>query len=282
MTPVVRWSHFKTRLTPLNVENLHSIHLMIPLYNMHYIFGQRYSVYDFIERLKPKNLKVTNSYHDWPASDWRQLGFRTTQFERQTRSSITQLLWACSDHVNNFQLNLEVLEGEWREQFLFFKSIRATRVLGTSWRTTTGTVPEGLPFTPAADGPRVFKWRQKTRSEYVPELSLRVLTLEWVRTSGVSDAPAESPSNISGNDTNNVHVPLRTADVGQSHHTRRDTDGLEILLSQRARVEAHGQELSEILEVRRRRSFTRQLIEMEAGMSLSRLIPEGSLLRVMY
>ncbi|KAF1821254.1 uncharacterized protein K489DRAFT_382302 [Dissoconium aciculare CBS 342.82] len=258
------WQEFGSRLTHLNIENIQRIHLMFPVHNMHQVFERENSVANMVRYVKPKIFRVTNRYHDWPASDWRDGSYRTTVCERQVRRQITMLLDACSVHVKKFQLALEVLPREREGYAAFFGTIRRLKKKLEMTRHSYDADPV-VSYLCVVDEPRSWRWRRRRstnrfdKNDKVTEskIELRVLELEWIRVCEVAESLLNTKANIITEAALHISSSHMFAQPSGVAERKESGTAQKVLLWQQRHVQQHSQKLHNAHEAQCRKLFTR-------------------------
>jgi hypothetical protein len=199
--------------------------------------------------------------------------------------NIALLLEVCSAHLEKLQLALEISDGDdqWNRFAALFESIRRVKHhIGVVHKPGID-VPLEL-YLGVVDEPRSWQWqrrpaqwtRYRVRDADSPNLKLRVLDTEWVRTLQMIDPWKGKQIRIPAGSAPSKPDSLRRYGPTQKPRQHRYRAGLDALLYQQDSLRQHSQELSKTVEVERRRMFNTQAMQTE----LERICARSSLLRI--
>jgi hypothetical protein len=281
MAADIWWTDFGSRLTPLNIANVRSVHFVLPIYRLGSVFAQGNSLRQVMKLLKPKTFKITNTW--WPGINSRSPRDTTPLHQRQFMRKLASLLDACSCHVEKFQLTLDIQDSEAsiKDHAAFFDALQCFEKRIGIFKSPDSEVYFESYFR-VIDAPRASK---RTRKPYPPNdqypvytLDFHVHELEWVRVHravdpltgghfGIPDDPA----------ANNPFLPRR---FRRKPHGRVYNKDLSPLLCQQDRLRQHSQKLSGAFAAQWRKTFNKLREEAEIGVELERICAQGSLLRI--
>jgi hypothetical protein len=280
------WADFGSRLTPLNLANVRSVHFVLPLYTMDTFFAAGNSIHQGVRLLQPKILKVTNRNGDWPSMNSRSPSDAIPLNQRRIMRGIALLLDACATYVEKFQLALEIYdrEPEVKNHATFFDSVRyLEKRIGITRAPGDGVYFES--HLRVVNEPLVTKWYRRCKpfppgetSVFPPGHTLHVHELEWVHVRRAIDPSIGGHFGIPDDPApNNPFIPRQ---VRRKPRGRVGNGDLDPFLHRQDLLRQHSQKLSDAFTARWRKGFNKMREKADLRDELERISALGSLLYI--